>query len=808
MLEGACLHDWGFPTQQADHSQEIKHDFAIVLYLGCSNSVRKCLMKMLVVAKLLSPFCVYLTSELKAASDSYATSQWSKLVGRNLEGISGFLGDRKWPLKMAATCEFDLKCRERIEANQLPCAFRALPRFLYTVNMRHFVFRLCSRMQSYLHEYLELLHAMPPFTLLKLPFDESGAAAVLDTCDPMLDSYSRGFTAYWRGRGGIASHGALLELAMVIAFGRTNTCRIESLNALLRRMVSSRYQTWAMSLLVLSAKFVLSRLKLRLCSTANPPGLRGGRRPASKVKKKHKRQRREGGGGAWRAFVRARSKLIGKAVFRQFAGEYATLDPAEKAHFEHIGRLGTIAHRSGKKAFGLRSRSLQSLIRNSSLKSRCKQLMDGTMNDSVAAASHDLAVLGDQFAQAKADFTIMRSFSAGDDIEAECALADWSSSVSGVGVRDAVAGTLPAIAEFVPEMHALPSAGHINVSTWCSSSGPDLHRTVALLKKREHEDTRDGLMSWFDSVHKSVNHDDQAKIPPRPSTGRGKPTCREAKVCLCGDDGAAIHTIKLRLCDSLKICVGARGARLHAVQCDGDLVCRLTGMPDGGAMPADLILHIPFTKWSPYSPSFRFLQNLGINSFGNIELFGQQLYMSVYELCKHIHITWPYLSRWQLRLYSLVSSERGLTEIDGRVIEVALAYSAAGIMFNLKPTRAESVDCALDELSSGDDGVDELVVEAPPEPAVESDCLFSDGCSAHDDVIGVGNSSPRDVDGSDGGVSVPPEPVLDCDLEGLGGCASPVPASAQSDQGEKVSYICIHGFFCLSPGWMLALTYM
>ena len=66
--------------------------------------------RLVIIAAVLSPFMTYLISELDAASQSYAATQWSKRCDMDGSGIASLLGEKKWPLLQAATGAHDIPC--------------------------------------------------------------------------------------------------------------------------------------------------------------------------------------------------------------------------------------------------------------------------------------------------------------------------------------------------------------------------------------------------------------------------------------------------------------------------------------------------------------------------------------------------------------------------------------------------------------------------------------------------------------------------------------------------------------------------
>ena len=86
----------------------------------------------------------------------------------------------------------------------------------------------------------------------------------MDICRCLWDVYTIDFVDHYeKETGGITGVVALLELALCIIMGRSNTARIESVNALLRRIIGARYQSRAIDIIDLISKFTLCRGRIR-----------------------------------------------------------------------------------------------------------------------------------------------------------------------------------------------------------------------------------------------------------------------------------------------------------------------------------------------------------------------------------------------------------------------------------------------------------------------------------------------------------------------------------------------------------------
>jgi hypothetical protein len=136
-----------------------------------------------------------------------------------------------------------------------------------------------------------------------------------------------------------------------------------------------------------------------------------------------------------------------------------------------------------------------------------------------------------------------------------------------------------------------------------------------------------------------------------------------------------------------------------------------------------------------------------------------------------------------------------------------LASSAAGITFDLRPTKKASVESALDGLSDSGACDDEVLVEAAAEALLDDDFCFSDESAAREDVIAVGNVTPVDAASDVAGVAPSLEDVLECDLDEFEGCASPIDV-AQSANEDQVLYFMMCVLFGLGLAAAVICTFV
>ena len=125
----------------------------------------------------------------------------------------------------------------------------------------------------------------------------------------------------------------LLKLVLIVLLIKTSTAKIESLNALLRRMLSSRCQTHTMDFVELCGRFLTGRVRVRGKMIKTPSSISGAgvKRQVRKDKLKRNRtnKKRPGKGGSWMMYMRKRQRGIARISWKVCAEEYKNLPPEE-----------------------------------------------------------------------------------------------------------------------------------------------------------------------------------------------------------------------------------------------------------------------------------------------------------------------------------------------------------------------------------------------------------------------------------------------------------------------------------------------
>ena len=131
------------------------------------------------------------------------------------------------------------------------------------------------------------------------------------------------------------------------------------------------------------------------------------------------------------------------------------------------------------------------------------------------------------------------------------AIADW---VADVGPR--VVGNTIAVIPAVGPAYAGLSPTHVLARAatfeWCATVPTELPRMYAAMQTDpELRKLSNYAVEELSSFDTQVLHDDQPKIPADKSSGT-KPTCLDARTCLCGIVGTNIWKCKVEFCKSLR----------------------------------------------------------------------------------------------------------------------------------------------------------------------------------------------------------------------------------------------------------------
>eukprot|EP00959_Pyramimonas_sp_CCMP1952_P161636 3380016-Pyramimonas_sp.AAC.1 len=155
-----------------------------------------------------------------------------------------------------------------------------------------------------------------PFRLFLLLDDRALAPELEASCRLIRDKFSDDFIEYYKDKpGGLTSDQALHELSLIVMASKTATVKLETQNAQIRRQVeATSLQSARPELPTISGRFVLRKASTREARILKPAGVfepkerkRGDQKPDEQG-----RPTKRGGGGAWRAFIAARARVVGR----------------------------------------------------------------------------------------------------------------------------------------------------------------------------------------------------------------------------------------------------------------------------------------------------------------------------------------------------------------------------------------------------------------------------------------------------------------------------------------------------------------
>ena len=684
------------------------------------------------VTMVTAPARRYLLEEFRMGSELYAAKEWSKATSATTpDGLRGMLEGREWPLLVAAKGSLDQKVMADVVALHDVANFRFFPENSRTLNFQHLQFKMLSKQGAYLTELMIVPHMLPPYSLLNICLEPDAAEDIGELCESIMDPYTKNFVKYFSVEGrGLTSFEALLELTLIIVTGRTNIINIESLNGFLRRIMAARYQTNVMRLVTLSSHFVLARLRSRRKLQLAPAGLRvkkkrKTRRDANKRARKTNK-RRPGGGGAWRVFVRKRGMELKRAFQKEISQEYASLSPEEFTPLAEEGRLGTLARRAGGKAFGPSTRELARLIQKDSVTRRCKALVNfarAPICDSETVVGTPLDEKADALKQMHADCALLKRMGRQTDHDDAQALKAWAES-TGVQMRDKFVAVDPGFGANATAFQGQP-VGSTSFVTWTCPINETIDRLVGLLKTPENSKIVDELLQWWDEAHEITYHAEQEKIPGKRSSM--KPSCADAKTCICGARGAAIMAAKKAVVDHL---------RAHCTESDhlksllsGDIVLKLCGVnvydpSDETAcqMFPESYVHISLMYLKPYRPTFRVLQLRHVDDLGHLHMYALNTFQPLYiHLSQQIADEKPVA--WKMTLYKLHNSSRPLAELNPRHVILESFVPEVVKVLRVPKQPSQAADCAeaaLAALSDSDEDQQDVVSSDHAMPG--SDC--------------------------------------------------------------------------------------
>ena len=507
---------------------------------------------------ILDPMMVYMLSEIDRASYHWQSATLHENIAADEIGSGKLLGE-KWPFVVVAEGKNDSRCMQALARKHEDGELQHFRHAAKTIRMNHLLFKFLSREASWVHSKLIVHHETLQYKLFLLIKDPSKKDEILGTCPVLRGAFVQKFIELHEGEGkqGITGADARMRLSTIAIFARTCTVRLEVLNGYLQRLLRAKSNCVTKPELgVISAEFVLGTIREREKRAVRPSTVKF---PQGKkiVDGEVVDVVRRGGGGAWRAFVHQESN--GKSHTTDFsllADAYELLDDERKAALREAGREGTVAHRHGGRAFGLNDRELQRDVQRAQRVHECRvaglalaiRSEDITTVALLPSTSTDLDARL-EVVRAELRSSARRAYDLG--LEQGSRLRDWQRR-QGISHRDALISVVPRVAPESPGMTALPFGALDSVASWSQPCRDVVPRILGLRRNLEFKSVFEALPVHWEGLHQCTFHDDLPKLLDRKTNYTKKPSCIEAGLCLCGDNGTMIWSIKKWLVASMK----------------------------------------------------------------------------------------------------------------------------------------------------------------------------------------------------------------------------------------------------------------
>lgn len=768
--------------------------------------------KMLIMAATLRPLGRFMLAELEVGGAAFEAQEASKAVtAPRAAGVNAILANRKWPLLLAARQESERTCMQDLVAVHDRLVVGCLPPAAMTVETQRLICKLLSKEGACIYDYFITQSNQFPWKLFRLLDDPALAAEIEQSCESSRDEFSHAFIVRFQGR--LVSEEALMHLSLIVLVARTSTLNIECRHAQIRRYVkTASVHVQKPDLAWISAKFLLRKMALREKSFRLPSGSttkpgnekqkrgkRGQKKGESSV---GKRTRRRGGGGAYRAFISAKCKAVGKAVFRELAAEYNALPEDDKKPYQQTGALATILHQQGRPAFGAITRELARAAlrseRHQRALARARATLSGASSSAMVPVGAGSEELAKSVLEAKADEHLLKRLDRTEKQVARERLLEWQAG-EGHKRRDELVARAPLASSLSLGLVGRPDAGVPLFLEWVCPLQTILPRYGALLAQKEHKQVAAVLLKQWHDLHLEKRDADQVELPPPPRQNPNrKLTCLQAGICLCGAAGDDAHSFKLWLDRAMKAMTAKVGLRADLASCA--IVLRLQkracggqgggagsdddgsggGLADAGATNGvDMFFLIAHLRLKPYKPTFRRLTYDHTDATGLMHFQCRDEYCALYELAMELQpqLTTPAI--WEANFYRTDDSRQILAHIHPRRLRVKSIPDllAESKRFPVERARRRGRAAADDALDGWD-----AELELLDEPGSGSD-------DASDVDMAVGGSEAEENSGEEGeGVddarSASGSSVANLhDSDGSSPASSPVsgPGSALSD---------------------------
>eukprot|EP00971_Amphidinium_carterae_P350440 6491543-Amphidinium_carterae.1 len=472
----------------------------------------------------------------------------------------------------------------------------------HTNAFRALAFKICSRQGALIWQLVGVTHVTFPCRMFSLLRNPGLATEIINTPDCVLDSWSLQLRSLHPSLSGPAFQQLLLAHALSMV---TNISSIEARHATLRRLLTSRTQTWGMRLPTVSAQWLLHGLRKRRFSKllaraqkSTAPSTRKLKRAETlwynflrvnlclsqfptKVVKQLKRKHI--GGGTFRAFIsRVFSGKKGcRPDFRGVSADYWEHVRNQDASFlqdKAVGRAARhVAYHKGSQNrssnFGPSQRSLQRVAAKNAQKLLWERTKNLDGNDRSKALVEFAAFRGMGLkalvamarSQHKQDGqALMRAFEENmQEIVAyqtslgQEALSKIAAALPGMQLSKDTLTPVPSELGHVFEVHP-PDTEKVSESmAWAAAS----HTTNVASAFQQQ---------WLLN-HKTVECDKCEPIgdpPPQPKV------CREAGRCLCSSEGTILKAIKASVLDNMR---KRFKGKQRSMLMDGQVVLQLSG---------------------------------------------------------------------------------------------------------------------------------------------------------------------------------------------------------------------------------------
>ena len=305
-------------------------------------------------------------------------------------------------------------------------------------------------------------------------------------------------------------------------------------------------------------------------------------RKTARAKAEQTREQRAGHGGAWRAWLRLRSRKFAGMSMKEMADDYIRAKRDNTNEYKKAQRMGAAAtaegKRSGMHGFGgtkAQARRSKQSLRHACLALQFKALDDNQAGKSLALAAFSRctdATLADTLSVARRVHRIQRRQERDRLQEGEQAVSAYRSSQQAAQVLRAVQQALPELAglPMVPEPSSygdhlvvqMPGERDLGAAVdWANANS----QTSGLATRLEHH---------WDLLHQTIMHD---SCPPVEKAASQTP-CFLAGVCVCSDEGKIFHRVVNRFLEHIKAVCPYKTQRRDDLA-NGCMIVRLIGRP-------------------------------------------------------------------------------------------------------------------------------------------------------------------------------------------------------------------------------------